>query len=93
MRIFNILIVISLIISLPITHSNNGNQDISKDQEVYKYIIICPSTFENNFNNLIKHKSNYITSKIITIEDIVSNKDFWVNGTYGDATNSSNGNP
>ena len=90
MRILNILIIISLLISLPITHSNSEN---SEDQEIYKYIIICPSTFEHNFKNLIKYKSNYITSKIITIEDIVSNKDFWVNGTYGDATNNSNGNP
>src|SRR6056297_527676 len=57
------------------------------------YIIITPKRFVQNFQSLIEHKSQYISSKIITIEEIIENKSFWIQGKYGDGTNKTNGNP
>ena len=60
----------------------------------YEYIIITSKYFGNsNFQLLIDHKSQYVNAKIVILEDILENSSFWVNGTYGDATNDSNGNP
>lgn len=69
------------------TNTNNlSNPNIN-------YIIITPKRFVQNFQSLIEHKSQYISSKIITIEEIIENKSFWVQGKYGDGTNKTNGNP
>lgn len=60
----------------------------------YHYIIVTKEDFLNsNFQLLIAHKSQYMNATTVTVEDILSNQSFWVNGTYGDATNKSNGNP
>ena len=57
------------------------------------YVIITSKDFESsNFQLLIDHKSRYINATIVILEDILENSSFWVNGTYGDATNTSNGN-
>jgi len=59
----------------------------------YEYIIITDEYLENSdFQRLIEHKSQYLTCKIVTVEDILSNSDYSVNGKYGDATNNANGN-
>lgn len=65
----------------------------SESNDTYEYVIITPEIFKSNFHKLIDHKSQYISAKIMTLEDITSNKDHWVNGTYGDATNNLFGNP
>jgi hypothetical protein len=60
----------------------------------YHYIIITKEDFLiSNFQLLIAHKSQYMNATIVTVEDILANSSFWVNGTYGDATNKLNGNP
>lgn len=65
----------------------------SQKQDEIDYVIITPQQFANSFNRLIDHKSQYLNAKIITKEEIISNNIFWVNGTYGDGINESNGNP
>ncbi|MCK5258577.1 MAG: hypothetical protein KAJ69_03580, partial [Thermoplasmatales archaeon] len=61
---------------------------------IYDYVIITSKDFENsNFQLLVDHKSQYVNATIIILGDILENSSFWVNGTYGDATNNSNGNP
>lgn len=60
----------------------------------YPYVIITSKHFENsNFQYLIDYKSQYIPATIVTIEEIVANPLFWVQGQYGDATSRSQGNP
>jgi len=60
----------------------------------YHYIIITKEDFlTSNFQLLIAHKSQYMNATIVTIEDILADSSFWVNGTYGDATNNLYGNP
>jgi parallel beta-helix repeat protein len=74
--------------SLMITKSN------IESNPTYEYVIITSKNFENsNFQLLIGHKSQYINATIVILENILENSSFWVNGTYGDATNTSNGNP
>jgi len=74
--------------SLMITKSNIGSNP------TYKYVIITSENFESsNFQLLIEHKSQYINATIVILENILENSSFWVNGTYGDATNTSNDNP
>jgi len=69
------------------------NQTIFSINDNYEYVIITNEYLENSdFQRLIQHKSQYITSNIITIEEILSNPDFEINGLYGDGTNKSNGN-
>ena len=69
------------------------NQTIFSINDSYEYVIITNEYLENSdFQRLIQHKSQYITSNIITIEEILSNPDFEINGLYGDGTNKSNGN-
>jgi len=61
--------------------------------DIYEYVIITNNYLEDSdFQRLIEHKSQYLNATIVTIEDIVSNSDFSVNGIYGDATNMANGN-
>jgi len=73
--------------SLSTTHPNiesNSN---------YEYVIITCKDFEtSSFQLLIDHKSQYMNATIVILEDILENSSFWVNGTYGDATNMSYGN-
>jgi parallel beta-helix repeat protein len=66
----------------------------TNDNSTFKYVIITSRAFVNSsFQTLIAHKLQYMTATIVTKEDILLNPNFWVNGTYGDATNNSNGNP
>jgi len=62
-------------------------------KESYEYIIITLKKFIPNFEKLITHKSQYINSTIVALEDIIENETFWVHGQYGDATNIEQGNP
>jgi len=79
--------------ALPCMSGNIGRLSISS-KTTFEYIIITNNYLENsNFQLLINYKSQYLTSKIVTKEDITSNPDYWVDGIYGDATSESNGNP
>lgn len=64
----------------------------NKDQ-IIDYVIITPARFKTNFQPLINHKSYYLNATCITVEEIITNNAFWVNGSYGDATDKSQGNP
>jgi parallel beta-helix repeat protein len=60
----------------------------------YHYVIITSKQFEkSNFQYLMDYKSQYISTILVTIEEIVANPMFWVRGRYGDATSRSEGNP
>jgi parallel beta-helix repeat protein len=60
----------------------------------YHYVIITSKQFEkSNFQYLMEYKSQYISTILVTIEEIVANRMFWVRGRYGDATSRSGGNP
>lgn len=75
--------------SLPPATKSNIEPD-----PTYEYVIITSKYFENsNFQLLVDHKSQYVNATIVILGDILENSSFWVNGTYGDATNNSNGNP
>ena len=50
----------------------------------FRYIIITSIKLANDFYDLIDHKSQYITSNLYLLENIVNDSDFWVNGTWGD---------
>ena len=70
----------------------------SGTQADYEYIIITTELLYDCFSDNFKswkiaqdYKINSI--RIVNISDIVTNSVTWVNGTYGDATNISNGNP
>jgi len=68
--------------------------DSSFIDSTFEYIIITSRYYiDSSFQVLISYKSNYLNTTIIAKEDILLNSSFWVNGTYGDATNKSNGNP
>ena len=70
--------------SITINPSSNSN---------FEYIIITNEYLaDSDFQRLIQHKSQYLTATIVTIEDILINADFQVNGKYGDGTNEANGN-
>ena len=64
----------------------------------YEYIIITSSalwdTFNNNFKDWKLANDPKITNILITnVSDIINMPQCWVNGTYGDAKNASQGNP
>jgi len=60
----------------------------------YEYIIITARYFQNSyFQQLLDHKSQFLTTKMVFVEDIVSNPDYSVLGRYGDGTSYSGGNP
>jgi len=76
-----------------VTQKNNPNITPLRNDN-YGYVIITNDHLvSSKFQFLILHKSQYISAKIITVEEIISNPDFWVFGQYGDATSQSNGNP
>ncbi|MCK5635941.1 MAG: DUF1565 domain-containing protein [Thermoplasmatales archaeon] len=100
-----ILGVVVLLIITGFTPCINASLSISKSvnqdnyqtsfslNDNYEYVIITNEYLENSdFQRLIQHKSQYLTATIVTTEDILSNPDFEVNGKYGDATNTTNGN-
>ena len=77
---------------LKIKNQNNYLINFSPDDK-YEYVIITNEYLkDSDFQRLIQHKSQYLNSTIVTIEDVLNNPDFKVNGTYGDATNAANGN-
>lgn len=62
--------------------------------DTFEYVIITNRNLKNSrFQDLITHKSQYMNATIVTLEDILSDPRFWVDGIYGDATNTSHGNP
>ena len=76
-----------------IMKENSPTNTVNHENISTEYIIITPKEFVQNFQSLIDHKSKYIFSKIVTVEEITDNKSFWVNGKYGDGNNKTNGNP
>ncbi len=93
-----VIIVFILFFGLSIIPSINGNVgkvNINLGSEsTFEYVIITNENLKNsNFQSFIDYKSQYITATIVTVEEILSNPDFWVDGKYGDATSKSNGNP
>ncbi|NIP31100.1 MAG: hypothetical protein GTN59_11215 [Candidatus Dadabacteria bacterium] len=102
---FIILGVVGILIFTSLPFCINASLTISKNEnqknyqknfssnDNYEYVIITNEYLKNSdFQRLIQHKSQYLNSTIVTIEDILNNPDFKVNGKYGDATNASNGN-
>lgn len=91
-----VIIIFFLMIGVgvvPCMRGNIGQASISSGI-TFNYIVITNSYLESsNFQLLINYKSQYLTARIVTKEDVVSNPDYWVDGIYGDATSSSNGNP
>ena len=77
-----------------ISKKQNNFQINSLSNDVYDYVIITNENLKNsNFQILLAHKAQYLTTKIVTVEEICNNTDFWVFGKYGDATSESGGNP
>ena len=73
--------------------NQSNNQRSFSIEENYGYVIITNQYLQNSdFQRLIQHKSQYVTSCIVTTEEILNNPDFGINGKYGDGTNKSNGN-
>jgi len=67
-------------------------------QETIEYLIITNSSYyplaKDNYAPWKKETDGKInTIRIVNISDIETEESVWVNGTYGDATNTSNGNP
>jgi len=60
----------------------------------YDYLIITDDDLVGSkFQFLILHKSQYVTAKIVSLDEIEYNPDYWVFGKYGDGTSQSDGNP
>jgi len=70
----------------PITQIHEKNQE-------KHYVIITTDDLKNQFIPLLEHKKQYLPGTIVTLDEIIEDHKFWVNGSYGDATNASNGNP
>lgn len=75
-----------------ITSTKIDNTNTSYHKQI-EYVIITPKKFVSGFKPLITYKSQYINATIINLEEILQNKKYWVNGTFGDGTNAANGNP
>lgn len=62
------------------------------DIDAVDYIIITTDEFENEFDVLANWKENRarytdyknINTMVITVDDIIANSEYWVNGTWGD---------
>jgi len=72
-------------------------QKIIPQTETYEYIIILNESYWNLVNNQFKHWKELHDAKInnilvVNVSDIINNPDYWVNATYGDATDASGGN-
>ena len=82
-----VIIILLLMIgidAIPGMRENIGRTSISS-KTTFEYLIITNSYLENsNFQLLINYKSQYLTARIATKEDIVNDPDYWVNGIYGD---------
>jgi len=71
----------------------NTKNPIVTQYSTYEYIIITTKYFQNSyFQQLLDHKSQFLTTKMVFVEDIMSNPDFSVTGAYGDGTSASQGN-
>ncbi|MHA2366733.1 MAG: C25 family cysteine peptidase, partial [Candidatus Hodarchaeales archaeon] len=103
---FIIIVIIFLLASigfLPITYAETQKikQKSIKDNTTnpsgilnYEYVIITSNELVySNFQILKYYKSQYLNATIASVESIINNPDFWVDGIYGDATSQSNGNP
>lgn len=101
------LILITMLLTITFTNFPVGSSslkkvtdDISENRSIinfskqnYEYVIITKNDFiDSDFQRLINHKSQYMNATIVSIEDIIDNSSFWVDGSYGDATNISQGN-
>jgi len=65
--------------------------------EQYDYVIITNETFYTLLNQdfmdwKVSHDSKISTILMVNVSDITDNSSFWVNGSFGDATNTANGN-
>ena len=78
--------------------SINVKADYNPSNPDYDYVIITNGTYWDILNNDFKDWKISTDSKIssiwiVNVSTITSNSDYWVNGTYGDATNTTGGNP
>jgi len=83
-------------------YTNSDKNQLPADYEPQtgpKYVIITNETyysiFKNHYEDWVESNLNLVPAivEIYNVSDITTNSLFWVNGTYGDATNDSNGNP
>lgn len=80
--------------SANIVNNSKKNNPVNTQNSNFEYVIITSKYFENSyFQHLLNHKSQYITTKMVFVEDIKSNPDYSVKGKYGDGTSVSGGNP
>lgn len=67
----------------------------SQTSETYEYVIITSDTFDNAFANLTNWKETRgeyteyanLSTKIMLLEDIITNSSFWYDGYWGDGGN------
>ena len=69
----------------------------TQDSDDFEYLIITNESLWSRMNTAFKdwkiEQDPKITNiSIVNVSDIISNSLFWVNGTYGDATNTTGGN-
>jgi parallel beta-helix repeat protein len=101
-----ILAIVLLLVFSGLSSSTFANINSSKRIQIYNhpfkpseisnydYVIITSNDLKySNFQILLYYKSQFLNATIVTIEDIINNPDYWVDGIYGDATSQSNGNP
>lgn len=80
------------------TFEPSGEPPTFNAESTVDYLIITDTSHWNIINSDFKqwkiiHDMKIDTIAILNISNILSDPDCWVNGTYGDATNKSNGNP
>ncbi len=92
-KLVTIFIIFILVFSFPVVSIESEKSSKDNSLEPYQYLIITPQIFVSNFELLRLHKAQYLPAHIISLEEILENKSFWVHGRYGDATNADQGNP
>jgi hypothetical protein len=86
--------ILPTISALSLRLEKNSISKLNHNNEVFEYLIVTSNYFEDSyFKYLINYKSQYISAKMVFIEDFLNNPDYRVDGLYGDATNQANGNP
>jgi parallel beta-helix repeat protein len=105
---FLIAILFFGLIIYPLVNTNSAIieefEDASNDSSIpgetnetktqFQYVIITSESLKNSsFQNLLEHKSQYMNATLVTTEEIIKNKNFWVGGKYGDSNSIINGNP
>ncbi|MDG6219340.1 MAG: C25 family cysteine peptidase, partial [Candidatus Thermoplasmatota archaeon] len=74
--------IVLFLISIPIQQSVAEKQFLDQDEDTiinenYEYIIITDSSLAHVFQRLISYKSNYISSKLVTLDQIIHNPTYY----------------